>query len=68
MSSSVHSIQAAHNQAQAAQSVQPPKTLQTDATKQTTVPKDTVSISQQARQSLASNTRRAGDVNHDGNT
>jgi hypothetical protein len=68
MSSSVHSIQAAHTQAQAEQSVQPPKTLQTEAPQQTTVPKDTVSISPQARQALASNTRRAGDVNHDGNT
>jgi hypothetical protein len=68
MSSSVHSIQAAHTQAQAEQSVQPPKTLQTVAASQTAIPKDTVSISQQARQALANNTRRAGDVNHDGNT
>ncbi|HTC62895.1 MAG TPA: hypothetical protein VK709_08630 [Candidatus Saccharimonadales bacterium] len=68
MSSSVHSIQAAHAQTQAEQSVQPPKTLQTEAASQTAVPKDTVSISQQARQALANDTRRAGDVNHDGNT
>jgi hypothetical protein len=68
MSNSVHSIQAAHTQAQAEHSVQPPKTLQTEAATQTAVPKDTVSISQQARQALASNTKRAGDVNHDGNS
>jgi hypothetical protein len=68
MSNSVHSIQAAHTQAQAEQSVQPPKTLQTEAPKQTAIPKDTASISQQARQALANNSRRAGDVNHDGNT
>jgi hypothetical protein len=68
MSSSVHSIQAAHAQAQAEESVQPPKTLQTEAPQQTVIPKDTVTISQEARQALANNSRRAGDVNHDGNT
>jgi len=66
MSNSVHSIQAAHTQAQAKQSVQPPKNLRTEAASQTAIPKDTVSISQQARQALASNTRPAGDANHDG--
>jgi hypothetical protein len=68
MSSSVHSTQAVHTQQQSEQAVQPPKNLQTEAATQTVVPKDTVSISQQSRRALASNTRRAGDVNHDGNS
>jgi hypothetical protein len=68
MSTSIHSLQAAHTQAQAEQSVQPPQTMQTEAATQTAIPKDTVTISQQARQALAGNTGRAGGVNHDGNS
>lgn len=68
MASSVLSIQATHTQDQTEQSVQPPKNLQAEATTQNAVPKDTVSISQQARQALANDSRRAGDVNHDGNS
>jgi len=67
MSNSVHSIQAANMHAQAEQSVQPPKTLQTEAASQTAIPKDTASISQQTRRSLASNTRPAGNPKHEGN-
>jgi len=42
--------------------------MQTEAATQTAIPKDTVTISQQARQALAGNTGRAGGVNHDGNS
>jgi hypothetical protein len=58
MASSINSLQATHAQSQAEQSVQPPKTLQTEAATQTAPPRDTVTISQQARQALASNTKR----------
>jgi len=68
MSTSVQSIQAAHIQQQSEQSVQPPKNLQTEAPMQTAIPTDTVSISQQARQALATNSRRPGDVNLEGNS
>ena len=69
MTNSIHSVQAAHSQLQTEQAVQPPKTLQTQETaKQNTASQDTVTISQQARQALASNTKQAsgGDTNHDG--
>jgi hypothetical protein len=59
MSSSIQSIQAAHAHVQAEQSVQPPKTLQTEAATQTASPKDTVTISQQARQALVTNSQQA---------
>ena len=70
MAGSIHSIQATHAQVQAEQSVQPPKTLQSDAATQTAIPKDTVTISQQARQALASSTKQASgaDANHDGDS
>jgi len=66
MSNSIHSLQAAHAQSQAEESVQPPKTLQTQAAKQNAAPQDTVTISQQTRQAVASNTKQAGgrDANH----
>jgi hypothetical protein len=63
MSTSVQSVQAAHVQQQSEQSIQPPKNLQTEAPAQNAIPTDTVSISQQARQALATNSRRPGDVN-----
>ena len=68
MPNSIHSIQAAHAQSQTEQSVQPPKTLQTEAAKQNTGSQDTVTISQQARQALASNTKQASgsDANREG--
>jgi len=58
MSNSIQSIQTAHTQTQAVQTVQPPKTLQTDAATQTAIPKDTVTISQQARLALATNSQQ----------
>jgi hypothetical protein len=67
MSSSIHSVQAAHVQSQAEQSVQPPKTLQTDAATQTAIPKDTVTISQQARQALANNNQRTSGAEANSN-
>ena len=68
MINSVHSVQAVHAQSQTEQAVQPPKSLQTQAAKQNTGSQDTVTISQQARQALASNTKQASgaDTNHDG--
>lgn len=58
MANSVHSLQVAHAQMQAEQTVQPPKTLQTEAATQTAIPKDTVTISQQARQAQATDNQR----------
>jgi hypothetical protein len=55
MTSSIHSVQEAHSQSQTEQTVQPPKTLQTEA-----VAKDTVTISQEARQALTHSTTQAG--------
>jgi hypothetical protein len=66
MANSIHSVQAAHAHSQAEQSVQPPKTLQTEAATQTAPPRDTVTISQDARQALASNTKRTNGT--DGNS
>jgi len=68
MTSSVHSLQEAHSQTQAQQSVQPPKTLQTQAAAQNAGVRDTVSISQEARQALASNTKEpsGADANPNG--
>ncbi len=68
MSSSIQSIQATHAQSQAEQSVQPPKTLQTEAATQTAIPNDTVTISQQARQALVTNSQQANgaDANSNG--
>ncbi len=65
---SVQSIQSTHVQSQTEQSVQPPKTLQTEAATQNTGSQDTVTISQQARQALASNTKEpsGGDANPNG--
>ncbi len=69
MTSSVHSLQEAHSQSQTEEAVQAPKTLQTQAATQNTGSQDTVTISQQARQALASNTKQAsgGDANSNGN-
>jgi hypothetical protein len=60
MSSPIQSVQVAHSQLQTEQTVQPPKTLQSVVTKQNTGAQDTVTISQEARQALASNTKQAG--------
>jgi len=68
MSSPTQSVQAAHSQLQTEQAVQPPKTLQSVITKQNTGAEDTVTISQEARRALASNSKQANgsDANHDG--
>jgi hypothetical protein len=68
MNNSVSSLQEAHSQEQTEQAVQPPKTLQTQAATQNTGSQDTVTISQEARQALASNTKQAsgGDTNPNG--
>jgi hypothetical protein len=69
MTNSVHSIQGAHSQSLTEHAVQPPKTLQTKAATQNTGSQDTVTISRQSRQALASNTKQAsgGDTNSNGN-
>jgi hypothetical protein len=69
MANSIHSVQAAHSKSQTEQAVQPPKTLQTQAATQNTGSQDTVTISRQSRQALASNTKQAsgGDTNSNGN-
>lgn len=61
MSSPIQSVQEAHSQLQTEQAVQPPKTLQSEAAKRITGAQDTVTISQEARQALAGNTKRAND-------
>jgi hypothetical protein len=66
MSNSVHSLQAAHAQQQAEQSIQPPPNLQTEAPAQNAIPNDTVTISQQARRALATNSSQSANVNLDG--
>jgi hypothetical protein len=65
MTSSVHSLQTAHTKSQTAEAVQAPKTLQTQAATQNAGPRDTVTVSREARQALASNTKQAngGDIN-----
>ncbi len=67
MSNSVHSIQATHAEAQTQQSVQPPKTIQTQALTQNPASRDTVTISAQARQALASNTKLASGADSNSN-
>ena len=57
MTSSVNSLQAAHAETQTEQSVQPPKNLQAQAATQNAGVQDTVTISQEGRQALASNTK-----------
>ncbi len=59
MTSSVHSLQVAHSQSQKEEAVQSPKTLQTQAATQNTGSQDTVTVSQEARHALASNTKQA---------
>jgi len=59
MTISVHSIQIAETQSKTEQSVQPPKTLQTQNTSENQGSRDVVTISQEARQALASNTKQA---------
>jgi hypothetical protein len=68
MNNSVQSVQAVHTEARAEQSVQPPKTLQTETAAQNPAARDTVTISAQARQALASNTKLASgaDANSNG--
>ncbi|HWZ56074.1 MAG TPA: hypothetical protein VNZ63_08390 [Verrucomicrobiae bacterium] len=57
MTSSVHSLQTSQSESQTEKTVQPPKNLQTEAAQQTAAPQDQVTISQEARQALASNTK-----------
>jgi|HubBroStandDraft_2_1064218.scaffolds.fasta_scaffold1556531_1 hypothetical protein len=68
MTSSVHSLQVAHSQSQTEETVKAPKTLQTQAATQNTGAQDTVTVSQEARHALASNTKQAsgGDTNSSG--
>jgi hypothetical protein len=68
MTNSVNSLQVAHSQIQTEESVQPPKTLQTQAATQNPASQDTVTISQEARLALASNTKlpSGGDANSNG--
>jgi hypothetical protein len=68
MTSSVHSLQIAHSQSQKEEAVHAPKTLQTQAATQNTGSQDTVTVSQEARHALASNTKQAsgGDTNSNG--
>jgi hypothetical protein len=72
MSNSIQSLQTVNTQAQAEQAVQPatPKTAQVQATTKNAAPQDTVTISPQAKQALASNAQPAttGDVDHDGDS
>jgi hypothetical protein len=63
MTSSVHSLQAVRSQTQTQESVQPPNTLQTQTATQKKGSRDTVTISQEARQALASNTKQASGTN-----
>ena len=58
--SSIHSLQEAHSQTQTEETVQPPKTLQTQAAMQNPGAKDTVTISQEAKQALTHSTTQAG--------
>jgi hypothetical protein len=60
MTSSIHSLQEAHSQTQTEETVQPPKTLQTQAATQNPAAKDTVTISQEAKQALTHSTTQAG--------
>jgi hypothetical protein len=60
MTSSVQSLQVVHSQVQKEKAVQPPKTLQREAATQNPVAKDTVTISEEARQALTHNTTQAG--------
>jgi hypothetical protein len=68
MISSISSLQQASMQEQTVQAVQPPETLQTQASTQNTGSQDTVTISQEARLALASNTKMpsGADVNPNG--
>ena len=68
MSNSIQSIQAINAQAQTPQEAQAPKNPQ--ATTQIAVPQDKVTISPQAQQALAANTKPAssGDVDRDGDS
>jgi hypothetical protein len=68
MTSSVISLQVVHTQTQTEEAVQEPKTLQIEAATQNSASQDIVTISQEARQALASNTKLAsgGDSNPNG--
>jgi hypothetical protein len=68
MPNSVHSLQQAHSQSQTEETVQAPKTLQTQAATQNSGSQDTVTVSKEARQALASNTKQASgsDTNSSG--
>jgi hypothetical protein len=57
MTSSVHSLQTSQSESQTEKTVQPPKNLQAEAAKQTAAPQDQVTISQEARRALATNTK-----------
>ena len=66
MTNSVLPVQGINAQTQTQQTAPPPKNQQ--ATTQTAIPQDKVTISPQAQQALANNTKPAagGDVDHDG--
>jgi hypothetical protein len=68
MSNPIHSVQSADTQAQAEQSIQPPKKPQV-ATQQA-ISQDTVTVSKASQQALAANSKpgASGDVNHDGDS
>jgi hypothetical protein len=57
MTNPIHSVQTAQVQTQTEQAVQPPKTLQTEAVKQDAAPQDQVTISQEARRALSTNSK-----------
>ncbi|HWX39199.1 MAG TPA: hypothetical protein VNY09_08140 [Candidatus Sulfotelmatobacter sp.] len=57
MTNSIHSVQSAQAQTQTEQAVQPPKNLQAEAAKRNAAPHDQVTISQEARHALATNTK-----------
>lgn len=60
MTSSIHSLQETHSQTQTEETVQPPKTLQTQAATKNPAARDTVTISQEAKQALTHSTTQAG--------
>ena len=68
MSNPIQSVQAVNAAAQTPPAAVPTKTRQTAT--QTAAPQDNVTISPQAQQALASNSKLAasGDVNHDGDS
>ena len=64
MTISMHSIQTTEVHWKNERSAQPPKSLQTQTATQKEGSRDTVTISQESRQALASNTKQASGDNH----